>query len=430
MILVGSQRGGANQLAAHLQNILDNDHVTVEQIRGFMADDLKGAFNEAQAVSKGTRCKQFLFSLSLNPPKDANASIDQFMEAIERAEERLGLVGQPRAVVFHEKEGRRHAHAVWSRIDIAQMKAINLPHFKNKLKGLSKELFLEHGWELPRGHRENGWKNPLNFSLEEWQQAKRLDLDPREVKQVLRDVWDRSDNQKSFAAALEEHGYYLARGDRRGFVAVDYRGEVYSLSRWTGVKTKDLRAKLGEPDRLQTVDQTKTSINSRLSERLREHLKSLREQQREKFRPLIDARKELVADQRMERQSLLRGQAKRWRQETKTRSERLNKGLLGVWGLLSGKARAIRRENDLEAYQAYRRDRAQREDLFQAQMKDRKSLQAKFETLRERQMQERKELARKMAEVLRLTKPDHSREQDRESTRPARGRGRDFDMEM
>lgn len=32
--------------------------------------------------------------------------------------------GQPRAVVFHEKENRRHCHVVWSRIDTEAMKAI------------------------------------------------------------------------------------------------------------------------------------------------------------------------------------------------------------------------------------------------------------------------------------------------------------------
>jgi hypothetical protein len=40
-----------------------------------------------------------------------------FEAAIDMAEQRLGLDGHPRAIVFHEKEGRRHAHAVWSRID-------------------------------------------------------------------------------------------------------------------------------------------------------------------------------------------------------------------------------------------------------------------------------------------------------------------------
>jgi hypothetical protein len=99
--------------------------------------------------------------------------------------------------VIHEKNGRRHAHVVWSRIDPDAMKAINLPHFKNRLKDLSKELYLEHEWTLPDGHKENGWKNPLNFTLAEWQQANRLGLDPREIKQVFREAWDRSDNLRT-----------------------------------------------------------------------------------------------------------------------------------------------------------------------------------------------------------------------------------------
>lgn len=128
------------------------------------------------------------------------------------------------------------------------MKAVNLPFFKIRLNSLSKELFLEHGWTLPDGYRENGWKNPLNFTLAEWQQAKRIDLDPREIKQVFRDAWERSDNLPSFKAALEDRGYFLARGDQRGFVATDIHGEVYSVARMAGVKTKELQSRLGSPN--------------------------------------------------------------------------------------------------------------------------------------------------------------------------------------
>lgn len=117
MILKGSQRGGAADLAAHLLDDRENDHVTVVDLRGFVARDLHGAFAEAHAVSKGTKCGQFLFSLSLSPPKQAEASERDLMAAVERAEATLDLTGQPRAVVLHEKNGRRHAHAVWSRID-------------------------------------------------------------------------------------------------------------------------------------------------------------------------------------------------------------------------------------------------------------------------------------------------------------------------
>ncbi|WP_113154813.1 relaxase/mobilization nuclease domain-containing protein [Nitratireductor sp. OM-1] len=151
MILKASQRGGGMQLARHLLNSRDNDHVEVHELRGFVSSSLEGAFKEAYAVSRGTKCTQFLFSLSPSPPETQRVPINVFETAIADIEKRIGLKGQPRAIVFHEKEGRRHAHCVWSRIDPEKMKAINLPHFKLKLRDMSRELYLEHGWQMPRG---------------------------------------------------------------------------------------------------------------------------------------------------------------------------------------------------------------------------------------------------------------------------------------
>jgi hypothetical protein len=136
------------------------------------------------------------------------------------------------------------------------MKAVNLPHFKNRLTALSKELYLDHGWVLPDGHRENGWRNPLNFTLAEWQQAKRHNLDPREIKQQFRDAWERSDGPLAFKNALEERGYYLAKGDRRSIVAVDLNGEVYAVARACGIKTKEVTQRLGDGGDLDSVAET------------------------------------------------------------------------------------------------------------------------------------------------------------------------------
>ena len=107
MILKGSQRSFGQNLAAHLLRLDDNEHVALHELRGFASDDLREAFKEAEATSLGTKCRQYLFSLSLSPPEDARVSVGAFEEAIERIEERLGLGGQPRAILFHEKEGRR-----------------------------------------------------------------------------------------------------------------------------------------------------------------------------------------------------------------------------------------------------------------------------------------------------------------------------------
>ena len=101
MILKGNQRAGGRQMALHLLNGEQNEHVNVHEVSGFMAQDVLGALNEAYALSKGTKCKQFMYSLSLNPPQDEKVDIETFEKTLERVEQKLGLEGQPRVVVFH-----------------------------------------------------------------------------------------------------------------------------------------------------------------------------------------------------------------------------------------------------------------------------------------------------------------------------------------
>ena len=58
MILKGNQRGGGQQLAAHLMNSFDNERVEVADMRGAIADDLSGAFAEWAAQASATKTGQ------------------------------------------------------------------------------------------------------------------------------------------------------------------------------------------------------------------------------------------------------------------------------------------------------------------------------------------------------------------------------------
>ncbi len=401
MILKGSQRAGASALADHLMNDRDNDHVTVLEVRGFVADNLHGALSEAHAISKATQCTQFMFSLSLNPPQDHVASEQDFLEAADRAEERLGLNGQPRSIIIHEKEGRRHAHVVWSRIDGDEMKAINLPHFKTKLRDLSRDLYLDHGWVLPAGLATYGNKNPLNFTLAEWQQAKRQGVDPREIKQVFREIWERSDTLKSFSNGLAERGYFIAKGDRRGFVAVDVNGEIFSLSRLIGEKAKAVKAKLGSTDDLLSVTDVRADVRSKVTGQLKAFIEQTKAKHRRDAKPLMDQKSAMTGQHRRERQRLKDGQEKRWKEETKARQEHLNKGLRGLFDKLTGKNSKMQKQNQAEAMQSAKRDQDQRDDLVLAQMRERQALQTQFKKLRDKQVQDRRVLARSIGQTLR-----------------------------
>lgn len=404
MILKGSQRSGAKALADHLMNDRDNDHVSCLELRDFSSDQLHGALSEMHAISKATQCKQFMFSLSLNPPQDHIATEQDFLEAADRAEQQLGLTDQPRAIVVHEKEGRRHAHVVWSRIDVDEMKAINLPHFKNKLRDLSRDLYLDHGWVLPDGLATYGNKSPLNFTLEEWQQAKRQGVDPREIKQAFQQAWDRCDSQIGFKNALEDRGYFLARGDRRGFVALDVDGNVHSIAKWTGLKTKDVNAKLGSPEVLPSVDETKSTIRSKVSDQMRGYIGQFKDRQNSDFDPLRDKLGDMNAAHRDERDKLKTGQEKRWVEETNVRSDRLNKGLRGLFDRLTGKGKSIRQQNELDARKAANRDQKQRDFMVVEQIKERRALQREFQKLRRKHMKERSLIAQKVRQALKVNK--------------------------
>lgn len=363
MILVGSQRGGARDLAQHLFKD-ENDHVEVHEVSGFAARTVEGAFKEAYALSRATRAKQFLFSLSVNPPKEARVSTAEFERTIDRAEAALGLTGQPRVIVFHEKEGRRHAHAVWSRIDTNAMRAVHLPLTKKKLTALTRQLFVEYGWLMPKGLADPSLRDPRNFTLAQWQQAKRAGKDPRAIKTALMDAWAISDSRAAFVQALEERGYRLARGDQRGFVVIDHKLEIYALGKkWLEQGAGAVRERLGDPDSLPGVEETKEIIARDMRGTLGRLQGDLAKRQA-RSRAMLDFRlKTLIDRQRSQRRALREHQERRQVIEALARQARFRRGLSGLWDRLRGEHGRVRRRNEKEAAACERRDVREREAL-------------------------------------------------------------------
>ena len=399
MILKASQRKGAAALAAHLLKGDENEHVTVHEIRGFIAQDVLGALQEAEMTSLATMCRQYLFSLSLNPPEEEVSSVEDFENAIDRIEKSLGLSGQPRVIVFHEKKGRRHCHCVWSRIYDAghKLKAVQMAHFKNKLFTVAKELFIHHRWKLPKGFIRKTDSSPTNYTLHEWQLAERLKDDPVKLKAFFQECWSGSDSKQSFAGALQERGYYLAKGDRRGYVAVDFEGEVYSLSRWLGVKKKELKQKLGAYEELPTADQARDFLRSRMQQNTMQLLAEKRAMFKQRKKPVVQELRQLVKIQRKEREELLERQRQRWVEETKARAGRFAKGMTGIWDMMSGKNAEIRQQNEQEAAAAHRRDRAEMEAMVRRHLQESRDLHKTLNFYKEQHREEEWQLKKQIA---------------------------------
>ncbi len=374
MILDGNQRGGARNLAVHLTKP-ENEHIELHEIRGFAADTLQGALREAEAVSKGTRCRQFLYSLSLSPPEKERVPVSTFEDAIERIETKLGLSGHARVVVFHEKEGRRHAHCVWSRINPDSMKAVRMSHDRRKLGDVSRQLFMEYGWKMPEGLIDSDLRNPLNFDRKEWFQAKRISKDPRDIKNALQQCWAASDSCQTFRTALEQRGYWLARGDRGGVVAVDIHGGVYAVARWIGIKTKDVQARMGDLQELPSVEEAQKHVAGLVRDKLTRFITSATDEFAQAAQALEVRRLAMVQWHRIERKELRAMHDRRWIAEAKARTDRLRKGLRGLWDRMTGKHAQLRKENEQETAVSAERDVDERQALIDGQLDERQHLQ-------------------------------------------------------
>jgi hypothetical protein len=260
MIIKGRSRGGADDLATHLMRVDTNERVEVLEIRGTVAADLRGALREMSAVAAGTRCRKNLYHGSLNVRIQERIDIKQWRFAIDSLETRLGLTGQPRAVVMHAKYGREHVHVVWSRIDAERMCAI--PDSKNYRahEEIAREMERTFGHEFTQGaHVERaGIARPdRTLSHAEQQQADRTQVDVVSLVSEVTELWRAADNGAAFQAALKEKGLTLARGDRRDFVIVDHRGGIHSLARRVdGVRVAQVRERLRDLD-LATLPSTK-----------------------------------------------------------------------------------------------------------------------------------------------------------------------------
>ena len=324
MIAFGSQRGNGADLAVHLTNAEDNEFVELSTF-GFLADDAHGAFSEAEAQAYAmTKLEKYLYSLSINPDPRQPWTTEMYTDYINRAAQTLGLQDQPHVTAKHIKEGadgflREHMHVVWSRVDVQNSRGINISYDRLKLMQLAREFAQDHDLTLPDGYHHIE-QNHEQTSLYEKVKEIETGISKMQHKEVVTDLWRRSDSAKAFVAALEDHGYMLASG-KRPYVLVDTFGKMHALPRLIDdkrVRTQDVEDFLRPefpPESLSTVDEARAVAAQHEESRKRIELSQKLKEQSEILKQDQDARREKL-------QAEVSSKEERLRQETTRLSDR------------------------------------------------------------------------------------------------------------
>lgn len=250
MIINGGSRCASGFWARHLQNAEKNERVSVIEIRGLAAENVADAFTELDAIALGASAKNHFYVADINPVEALTA--EQWTRAVDALEENLGLSGQARFVVEHEKEGRTHRHVVWSRLD-EDLRVISDSHTAFTHERTSRLLEREFGLELGRSVLVKDRDFERERNVPKWEYFRGLDsgVEPRDLKAEIRALRESCDNGAAFLAAMQERGFPLCQGDRRDFLFLDHAGEEHSLGRYAGMKAAAFREFMSDVDRSQ-----------------------------------------------------------------------------------------------------------------------------------------------------------------------------------
>jgi hypothetical protein len=274
MIVKGRARSGPEQLAAYLLRVGDGEHATILD-RGLHGEDLRTEFLLWHTIGDAGKTDKTLYHAQICPEAKYGREMTpaEWLRSAEMLAEDMGMADHPRRVVLHDGGDKPHLHVVFQRADPETLKMWEVWQNFKKHEQASLRMSKEFDMEIiPGKHAKRDREKQPEFPRAEstqadHQQAARTNMSFEDRKAHFAGIRKPCDDAHAFKNALEEAGYILAKGDTRGFVAVDGDGEVYSLSKHLAddIKGKAYKAFMApiDPATLPSVDEAKAQQSAR-----------------------------------------------------------------------------------------------------------------------------------------------------------------------
>ena len=248
----------------HTHNLATNDPEKAFRYMAWTAmsaEQLKAEAGVARTGRKATAGPVYSFSLAWHP--EQRPEQEEMMRGAFDTLEGLGLMDHEAVMVAHRETEHPHVHVI-----------CNLVHPETGKRAVPSYDYLTLSKWAEEKEREDGkiYCDQRVQNNERRRQEAKKDRDLALVKhreekaaraQEIETLYSASDSGKAFQAGLEEAGYTLAKGDKRGYVLVNDAGDIFSLSRQLkGQRAKDIKGRLSDIDQA-VLPQAKTLSDER-----------------------------------------------------------------------------------------------------------------------------------------------------------------------
>jgi len=225
----------------HTENLPGDNPETAWKVMTFTANDAERLKHKAGIKAGGRKLEKPVFSFSLAWHPEQKPPKAHMLETALDAVKYLGLADYQALYVCHNDEPHRHVHVIVNRVHPETGLAWDDGRSQPRIQKWAAAYEKKHG-KIYCPRRE---KNARSREKKE---------PTRAGDTVIVAAWEQSDNGKSFQAALQEHGYRLARGRDR-IVVVDRWGKATNPARHLNIRVAAFRARIADidEDRLPTA---------------------------------------------------------------------------------------------------------------------------------------------------------------------------------
>lgn len=198
------------------------------------ADDLKAQAGVAPTGRTATTGAVYSYSLAWAPNQTPDEQ--EMREAVESSLRYLRLQHHEAVAIQHTETAHPHVHVIVNLVDPDTGKRRS-PYNDHLIHSKwAEEWERKHGGIIIKKRQENNAKRDGGEYVKH--RPEKVDH-AAEINRLFK----QSDSPKAFKAALEQSGYALAQGDKRGVVLVADDGKILSLARQLeGQRAKDIKA--------------------------------------------------------------------------------------------------------------------------------------------------------------------------------------------
>jgi MobA/VirD2-like, nuclease domain len=243
-----------NRIAwAHTENMLTDDPDHAWKVMAYTVRQQERLKAASGQKATGRKLEKPVFSYSLAWHPEQNPDKEHMLDTARKSLAELGLNEHETLFIAHRDEPQKHVHVIVNRVHPITGIAADLSNSKRKLSDFARVYEREHGKVYCQQREDN---------FEKRKQGKKSSYrDPKLVE-----AWHAAQDGKSFAAALKEKGYQLARGTKR-IVVIDPHGRIHNPTRhFDGIRAKDIKAWLHDVDiaSLPNADELSEKIQQKL----------------------------------------------------------------------------------------------------------------------------------------------------------------------